>query len=229
MSFVDREDVMAVNEKLLIDLVKALFPDKKIQTTPFPRLTYKEAMVKYQTDRPDLRENKNDTNLLAFCWVIDFPFFEKTEAGGWTFTHNPFSAAKPEFTEDLLKGKNISQILTSQYDIVLNGSEIGGGSIRNHTPESLRAVFKVMGLSEDKISTNFAHMLEAFSFGAPPHGGIAWGLDRLFAILLNEDSIRDVIAFAKAGDGRDLMMNAPSEVDDDQLRDLGLQLRPKKK
>ncbi len=102
MSFVEREDVIALNEKLIIDIVTKLFPEKKIQETPFPRLSYKEAMEKYGTDRPDLRKDKNDPNLLAFCWVIDFPFFEKDDEGGWTFTHNPFSAPKPEFMADLL-------------------------------------------------------------------------------------------------------------------------------
>ena len=97
MSFVERDDVMAVNEELLIKIVKELYPEKKIQEIPFPRITYKESMEKYGTDRPDMRNDKNDPNLLAFCWVIDFPFFEKTDEGGWTFTHNPFSAPKPEF------------------------------------------------------------------------------------------------------------------------------------
>ncbi|HZZ99499.1 MAG TPA: aspartate--tRNA ligase, partial [Candidatus Paceibacterota bacterium] len=183
MSFVEREDVMRLNEEMLIALVKKLAPEKKIQEIPFPRLSYKEAMDKYGTDRPDLREDKNDPNLLAFCWVIDFPFFEKTDEGGWTFTHNPFSAAKPEFQKDLLEGKDIEHILTSQYDVALNGSEIGGGSIRNHTAEGLKAVFRIMGFDEERIERNFGHMLEAFSYGAPPHGGIAWGLDRLIMLL----------------------------------------------
>src|SRR5205814_649408 len=134
----------------------------------------------------DLRADKNDPNLLAFCWVIDFPFFEKTDGGGWTFTHNPFSAAKQEFWQDLLQSQNIENILTSQYDVVLNGSEIGGGSIRNHTAEGLKAVFKIMGFDDDRIERNFGHMLTAFSYGAPPHGGIAWGLDRFIALLTDE-------------------------------------------
>ncbi len=222
MSFVEREDVMAVNESLLLHLVKTLMPDKKIQEVPFPRLTYKEAVEKYGSDRPDLRKDKADPNLLAFRWVIDFPFFEKTETGGWTFTHNPFSSPKPEFMDDLLAGKNIESILTTQYDIVLNGFEIGGGSIRNHKEEALRKVFEIMGYEKEQIEENFGHMLRALSFGAPPHGGIAWGLDRLVALLRNQDSIREVIAFAKTGEGRDLMMDSPSPISEKQLRELSI-------
>mgnify|MGYP001561055648 CR=1 FL=1 len=160
--------------------------------------------------------------------MIDFPFFEKTDgvppAGEWTFTHNPFSAPKPEFIDDLLAGKNIPEILTSQYDVVLNGWEIGGGSIRNHKPEALSSVFKIMGFSEKQIQENFGHMLQAFSYGAPPHGGIAWGFDRLMMVLENEPNIREVIAFPKTGDGRDLMMGAPSEVSKEQLKELHIKI-----
>jgi len=224
MSFVEREDVIQLNEDLLIKLVQKLTPEKKIQEIPFPRLSYYEAMEKYNTDRPDLRKDKDDPNLLAFCWVVDFPFFEKTDNGGWTFTHNPFSAPKPEFLADLLSRENIESILTSQYDVILNGSEIGGGSIRNHTTDSLRAVFKIMGFEDEKIDQNFGHMLQAFSFGAPPHGGIAWGLDRLITILMNEPNIREVIAFPKTGDARDLMMESPSDLETKQLKELHLKI-----
>jgi aspartyl-tRNA synthetase len=185
-------------------------------------------MEKYGTDRPDMRKDKNDPNLLAFCWVIDFPFFEKTEDGGWTFTHNPFSAPKPEFMQDLLEKKNIGDILTTQYDVAMNGSEIGGGSIRNHRPEALRAVFQIMGFEDERIDKNFGHMLQALSYGAPPHGGIAWGLDRFVTLLAGEPNIREVIAFPKTGDGRDLMMEAPSEVDPKQLKELGIEIKNKK-
>jgi aspartyl-tRNA synthetase len=222
MSFVQREDVMKLNEELLIAIVQTLYPEKKIQETPFPRLTHKEAMEQYQTDRPDLRKDKDDPNLLAFCWVIDFPFFEKDDNDGWTFTHNPFSAPKPEFMNDLLEKKSIGEILTSQYDIVLNGSEIGGGSIRNHTAEALMRVFEIMGFEGERIESNFGHMLHALQSGTPPHGGIAWGFDRLIAMLHNEPNIREVIAFPKTGDARDLMMSSPSELQAKQLKELGL-------
>ncbi|WKZ27310.1 MAG: aspartate--tRNA ligase [Candidatus Paceibacterota bacterium] len=225
MSFVQREDVMALNEELLIHLVQKLWPEKKIQEIPFPRISYKEAMEKYGTDRPDLRTDKEDPNLLAFCWIIDFPFFEKTDEGGWTFTHNPFSAPKPEHMSDLLAQKNIGEILTTQYDVALNGFEIGGGSIRNHQPQALRAVFEIMGFPAERIEANFGHMLKALEFGAPPHGGIAWGFDRFMAILQNEPNIREVIAFPKTGDARDLMMQSPSPIEEKQQRELHIVTR----
>jgi len=220
MSFVEEEDVIELNERLLISVVQNLFPEKKIQEIPFPRISYKDAMEKYHTDRPDLRNDKTDPNLLAFCWVVDFPFFEKDDEKKWTFTHNPFSAAKKEFAEDLMHKKNIEKILTTQYDIALNGFEIGGGSIRNHRPEALEKVFEIMGYKKETIYEKFGHMMQAFKFGTPPHGGIAWGLERLIAILRNEPNIREVIAFPKTGDGRDLMMQAPAEVDKKQLKEL---------
>lgn len=224
MSFITREEVMELNEKMLIHLVKTLMPEKKIQEIPFPKFSFKEAVEKYGSDRPDLRKDKTDPDSLAFCWIMDFPFFEKTEEGEWTFTHNPFSSPKPEHLDLLMNKKNIDEILTTQYDIVLNGFEIGGGSIRNHKPEALKKVFEIMGYEEKTIEANFGHMLKALSFGAPPHGGIAWGLDRLIAVLLNEVTIREVIPFAKTGEGKDLMMQAPSQVSDKQLRELGIKI-----
>lgn len=240
MSFADEEDIMQITEKLLIEIVTELYPHKKIQEVPFPRIPYAKAMAEYKIDRPDVRTDKNDPNLLAFCWVVDFPFFEKnqknangtstngTGAGisNWTFTHNPFSAVKPEFTEKLMSSTaaspDMNNLIAAQYDIVLNGYEIGGGSIRNHKPESLVKVFEIMGYDNETVEKNFGHMLHAFKSGTPPHGGIAWGFDRLMMILENEPNIREVIAFPKTGEGRDLMMNAPSTVSGDQLRDLGI-------
>ena len=131
--------------------------------------------------------------------------------------------------EHLMKKEKIGEIITTQYDVVLNGFEIGGGSIRNHQPEALQKVFEIMGHKPEKIKENFGHMLDALSYGAPPHGGIAWGLDRLMAILENEPNIREVIAFAKTGEGRDLMMKAPSEVSSEQLKELGIEIRKAKK
>ncbi len=229
MSFVSQEDVMQINEKLIVDLVKTLYPEKEIQVLPFPRLSYKEAMGKYGNDKPDLRNDKNNPNLLAFCWVIDFPFFEKTDNGAWTFTHNPFSAPKPEFTLDLMEKKNIEGIMAAQYDIVLNGCEIGGGGIRNHKPEALKKVFEVMGYSNEQIEENFSHILAALGSGTPPHGGLAFGFDRLMMLLQNEPNIREVIAFAKTGDGRDPMMQAPSEVSTKQLQELAVTIAKLKK
>ncbi|MEK7452113.1 MAG: aspartate--tRNA ligase [Patescibacteria group bacterium] len=240
MSFVSREDVMQLVETMMIEMVKVCAPKKRIQQIPFQRLSYTEAMSKYGTDKPDLREDKNDPNLLAFGWVIDFPFFEKTDPStgsgqesGWTFTHNPFSSPKPEHMEMLMSakggsasgGENIGEILTTQYDIVLNGYEAGGGSIRNHNPEALRKVFEVMGFTDEQINEQFGHMLEAFSYGAPPHGGIAPGIDRLVMILANEPNIREVIAIPKTGDARDVMMGAPSDMPKRELNDVHIALK----
>jgi aspartyl-tRNA synthetase len=220
MSFVEREDVMALIEQMVIAMIEKVAPEKKIQRVPFPRLSYAEAMEKYGTDRPDLRKDKNDPHELALCWVIDFPFFEKTDEGGWTFTHNPFSSPTPEHREWLMEKSNLDKILTTQYDIVLNGYEIGGGSIRNHQSEPLKRVFEIMGFSEEQIKAQFGHMLKAFTFGAPPHGGIALGLDRVIALLNNEPNIREVIPFPKTGDARDLMMGAPSVMPQKTLDDV---------
>lgn len=224
MSFVKQEEVMALNEKLLIEIVSKLYPEKQIQEVPFPRISYKDAIEKYGNDRPDVREDKNNPNVLAFCWVVDFPFFEKAEGerSQWTFTHNPFSAATPEYTEALRSKENIGEIKTAQYDIVLNGYEIGGGSIRNHDPKLLKTVFEILGYSEEEINNDFGHMLKALGSGTPPHGGIAWGFDRLMMLLQGEPNIREVIAFPKTGEGKDPMMNAPSEVSAKQLKELGI-------
>jgi len=229
MSFIKQADVMEIIERLFIELIRKLYPEKKIQKIPFPRITYQRAMERYNSDRPDLRNNKTNSDLLAFCWVIDFPFFEKDEKEGWTFTHNPFSAPKSKFMEDLLHKRNIENILTTQYDIVLNGFEIGGGSIRNHQSEALEAVFEIIGYKKEEIKEKFGHMLKAFEYGAPPHGGIASGIDRFLAILQNEPSIREIIAFPKTGDSRDLMMDAPSEVSEKQLKELKIKISKKTK
>jgi len=225
MSFVEKTDVMSINEELLIKIVKEISPNKKISQVPFPRLTYKQSMDKYGTDRPDLRANKEDPDELAFVWITDFPFFEKDKSGKWTFTHNPFSSPIDEHLQWLMEGKNIGEILTTQYDAVLNGFEIGGGSLRAHKPEQLRKVFEIMGFDDTRINENFGHMLEALTFGAPPHGGIAWGLDRVAAVLTNEPNIREVIAFPKTGEGRDPMMGSPAPITEEQLRELHLKIK----
>lgn len=228
MSFVEPEDIMSLNEELLINVVKTLYPEKRIQQIPFPRMTYKEAMDTYGNDRPDIREDKSDENLLAFLWVTDFPAFEKTGAdnldgtGEWTFTHNPFSKPQEKSMEDFRNKTNIGDIVTTQYDITMNGFEIGGGSIRHHNAQDQKTAFEIMGYSDEKIEASFGHMLKALGYGAPTHGGIAWGFDRLVMLLENEPNIREVIAFAKTGEGRDLMMGAPIEVGVKQMMELGI-------
>ena len=231
MSFVTREEVMKINEDLLIEIVTTLFPEKRIQQVPFPIFTYKEVMEKYNSDKPDIREDKNDPNLLAFCWVIDFPAFEKTGednvdgTGEWTFTHNPFTGIQDGSQSDFLEKKNIGSILSTQYDIAMNGYEIGGGGIRLHKAEELKTAFEIMGYDDERIEVNFGHMLRALASGTPPHGGIAWGLDRLLMILLNEQNIREVIAFPKTGEGRDVLMKAPSPAPLKTLRELKIEVK----
>ncbi len=227
-SFVSSDDIMNLIENILIETVEKLYPEKIIQEKPFPRISYKEAMEKYGNDRPDIREDKNNPNLLAFLWVIDFPFFEKTDNDKWTFTHNPFSAPQKEYKEAFLNKEKIGEILSDQYDIVLNGLEIGGGSIRSHESGMLKKTLEVIGLDEESISRDFGHMLKALSSGAPPHGGIALGFDRLLSIFQNEPNIREVIAFPKTGDGRELMTGSPSDVPKNQLEELGIEIKKKK-
>ncbi len=232
VSFVNRDEVMALNEKILINVVTKLFPEKSIQAIPFPRISYKDAMATYGNDRPDIREDKTDPNVLAFCWIVDFPFFERTDKsdnpqaqGEWTFTHNPFSRPIEEHMSNLMDKKDLESILTTQYDIVLNGYEIGGGSIRNHTYDALMKVFEILGHDGETIEQNFGHMIHAFKTGTPPHGGIAWGFDRLMMLLLDEPNIREVMVFPKTGEGRDPMMQSPSEISQKQLDELSIVLK----
>ena len=127
--------------------------------------------------------------------------------------------------DDLMEKKNIGNIISTQYDIAMNGYEIGGGSIRLHKAEALRKVFEIMGYSDERIEANFAHMLRALASGTPPHGGIAWGLDRLLMLLLNEPNIREVIAFPKTGEGKDLLIQAPSPAPEKTLKELKIEVK----
>ncbi|TSC90793.1 MAG: aspartyl-tRNA synthetase [Parcubacteria group bacterium Gr01-1014_2] len=233
----EERDIMDLIEKLMIEVVGQV-EDKKISQKPFPVFSYQEAISKFGADKFDLRKNKDDKNELAFAWVINPPFFEKSKEGEWTFTHNPFSASfldrkrgfgdwLDESLRGVLKDSDMANIKAAQYDLVLNGFEIGGGSIRNINVGVLVRVFQILGYSKEKIQRDFQHMIEAFNYGVPPHGGIALGLDRLVMILVNEPNIREVIAFPKTGDARDPMMDSPSEIDRKQLKELGLEIKKK--
>lgn len=230
-SFTSQEEILNLIEELFTRLVEELYPEKRISQKPFPRISYKEAMEKYGSDKPDLRKDKNDPNELAFVFVVDFPAFEwKETEKRWDAVHHPFTQPRVKDVEDFKKQfkENPASILADQYDLALNGYEIAGGSIRIHDPALLMEVFEAMGNRREDIEEKFGHMLEAFSYGVPPHGGIASGLDRFVAILQNEPNIREVIAFAKTGDGRDLMMRSPSEVTKEQLDELHIQIKHKK-
>jgi len=161
-------------------------------------------------------------------WVHDFPMFEWDEEGKrWSAMHHPFTAPR-DGHEDLLL-TDPARALAKGYDMVLNGWEIGGGSIRIHRAEVQAKVFKALGISEEEARAKFGFLLDNLQYGAPPHGGIAFGLDRLVALMAGEQSIRDVIAFPKTQRAQDLLVGAPSPVDEKQLRELGIRLREKPK
>ncbi|HEX6778366.1 MAG TPA: aspartate--tRNA ligase [Ktedonobacterales bacterium] len=163
-------------------------------------------------------------DVMGLCWVIDFPLLEWNEEDGrYQAEHNPFSNMQEEDVP-LLETEPL-KVRARQYDVICNGYEIGGGSIRINQAELQRQVFRLLGLSEEQIQEQFGHMLEAFEYGAPPHGGIALGLDRLVMLLADEDSIRDVIAFPKTQSAQDLLMQAPSAVSPEQLRDLHVRVQ----
>ncbi len=224
MSFVEQEDILGFTEKMFIELVQKLYPEKEFSQIPFPRMTYKESIEKYGSDKPDLRKDKNNPNELAFAWLVDFPMFEKGEDGSLQAVHHPFCSVKDEDLDKFMKGEDLLSVRANAYDLVLNGYELSSGSIRIHQQDVQKQVFKLLGISEEEQQLKFAHMLEAFTFGAPPHGGFAPGIDRVVMIMENEPNIREVIAFPKTGEGRDLMMSAPSETGEKQLKELGLKI-----
>ena len=354
MSFVEQEDVFKVVEKLLVNTFKK-FSDKKLLFDKFPKITFKDAMLKYGSDKPDLRnpliinditeifkredvsfdifkklvksgslvrsivtkDTKNkprsffdnidkwakeqgasglayftfenekglsgkgpigkffskesleeimkltdakvgdsiflacskqkdlekitalardkiaqDLNLIddktfAFCWVVDYPMFEKDETTNKIkFSHNPFSM--PQGKIDQLNYENPLEILAYQYDIVCNGIELSSGAIRNHIPKLMYELFSIAGYSKNDVDQKFSGMINALSYGAPPHGGIAPGIDRILMLLANEKNIREVTMFPMNQNAQDLMMNAPSEVNHSQLKELNINLKSKK-
>ncbi len=352
MSFVQREDVMTLMEKMYTEMVKALLPHKKMLLEPWPRLTYPEAMARFGKDTPDmrfglelqdvtewakgsgfkvfeeavaagghvrginakalggysrkeidaltelvkqhgakglaylavtpegeerssfskflspeglaalkkamaaekgdllvfvadkpavvfeslgrLREHLGETlglpdpNVLAFCWVIDFPFaFWSEEEKRWDPSQHLFTSPMPD--DIALIEKDPGRMRGTQYDMVLNGTEVAGGSIRIHDRKLQSRIFKLIGLSEEVAQERFGHMLEAFEYGAPPHGGIASGIDRLAMIFADETSIREVMAFPKNQAARDVMADAPSPAEDKQLKELHIKVDMPKK
>ncbi|WP_440643506.1 aspartate--tRNA ligase [Candidatus Pelagibacter sp. HIMB123] len=354
MSFVEQEDVFNVVEKLMVNTFKN-FSTKKLMFNKFPKISYKEAMLKYGTDKPDLRNplivnditeiftredvsfeifkklvksgsrvrcivTKNtkdkprsffdnidkwakeegasglayftfekdkdisakgpigkffsqdslaeimkitnceigdsifmacgkqgelekitalardkiakdldliDENVFAFCWIVDYPMFEKDESTNKIeFSHNPFSMPQGDLSEKDFE--NPLDILAYQYDIVCNGIELSSGAIRNHKPELMYKLFSIAGYNKNQVDEKFSGMINALSYGAPPHGGIAPGIDRIVMLLANEKNIREVTMFPMNQNAQDLMMNAPSEVNPDQLKELNLTLKNKK-
>jgi aspartyl-tRNA synthetase len=163
------------------------------------------------------------------AWVVDFPMFEKTDEGRWTFTHNPFSMPAVYDLDKHMNGKEeeIGSIIAQQYDLILNGYEIGGGSVRAHKPEILEATYKNMGYNKEEMLKSVGTMYKAFHYGAPPHGGIAWGIDRLMMILEKKASIREVMAFPKTGTSEDLLFGAPSMLSDKKVEEMNVKVMRK--
>lgn len=228
MSFVNEGEVRALDEEMMTTVFEAM--GYTIKEKPFPVFTYAQAMEQFGADKFDMRTDEDKANnVMAFAWVVDFPMFEKDKEGKWTFTHNPFSMPKEEHIQDLLNGENLESIIAQQYDLVCNGYETGGGSIRAHKPEILKAVFKVLGYNDEQIEEQFGHMLKALSCGAPPHGGIAHGVERLMMIIAGEAYLREVQAFPQTSSGRTSVTDAPSDLSIEQLKELGISIIEKKK
>jgi len=223
MAFCEQEDILNLTEELMIGLTSEVFK-KEIEEIPFPRLTHKQATEKYHSDKPDLRKDKKGKKM-SFVWVLDFPMFEyHEEEKKWGPQHHPFTAINPQDLELLKKGEDLGKIRAAQYDLALNGNEIFGGSMRTTEPEVLSRVFKLLGHSQKEIEERFGHLLTAFAYGVPPHGGIASGLDRLLMVLLGEKNIREIVPFPTTGKGTTAVMDAPSRVDPKQLRDLHIKI-----
>ena len=222
MSFASQEDIIDLTERLMTEIVEKL-TDKKLTFKPFLRISYKEAMEKYQSDKPDLRKNPDDPNELAFVWVLDWPFFEWNDREKRLDAMHHIFTAPQEKDIPLLESDPL-KVHSWQHDLACNGNEVAGGSIRNHRPDIQRKILELVGIKKEEIEGKFGHLLKAFEYGVPPHGGIAPGLDRLMMLLCNEPNIREVIAFPKTGDNRDLMMNAPSPISEAQLKENHLKI-----
>jgi len=223
MSFTTQEEILNLTEALFTEMTEKVFK-KKLFKKPFPRFTHAEAMKKFGSDKFDLRKKK-DPDIAAFAWVIDFPLFEKTKERELTSSHHPFTAPKDK--DIPLLDKNPMKVHSWQHDLVCNGYEVGGGSIRITDPKIQRKVFKILGLSDKEIEKKFGHLLKAFEYGVPPHGGIAPGIDRLLLALTGEESIRELIAFPMTAGGQTAVMDAPSEVDEEQLKELKIKVNKK--
>jgi len=226
MSFVEQADIMAMVEGLVLRACETV--GATIKTKPFPVFSHVEAMQKFGDDKFDLRTSgEKEAGTLAFAWVKDFPVFERSPAtrSGWTYSHNPFTALGPEDEEKLLDGRDIGALVSLQYDLVCNGAEVGGGGIRIAKRPVLEKVFETLGHSKEEIRELFGHMLEALEYGAPPHGGIALGVDRLIMVITGEKYLREVQAFPMTSGGKTAVMEAPTEVDPKQLAGLGLEMK----
>lgn len=228
MSFVEQEDILKLTEELFRQITEKVFK-KKVLEYPFPRISHKDALEKYGADKFDLRKDK-DPNILAFAFVVDFPLFtEQTKenfyhgSGSAKFapSHHMFTAPHPD--DIPLLDSNPAKVRGLQHDLVCNGYEVGGGSIRIHQREIQEKIFSLIGFSTEQ-KEQFNHMLEAFTYGVPPHGGIAPGIERLLMVATGEENTREVMAFPMTGSGQTAVMDAPSAADPKTLKELKLKV-----
>lgn len=223
MSFADEEDLFGLSE----DLMKMLFKESIgiNLKTPFPRMNYSDAIAQFNTDKPDRRKSKEE-NIFSFLWVTEFPLFKfNEEESRWESEHHPFTSVHPDDIKLLDAKEDLKRVRARSYDLVVNGVELGSGSIRINDRNLQEKIFKIIGLKEEDALLRFGFLLDAFKYGAPPHGGIAFGLDRLLTLLVGCESIRDVIAFPKTQRAFCPMTNAPSPVDEKQLNELNIKVK----
>ncbi|OGX37086.1 MAG: hypothetical protein A3G91_05980 [Omnitrophica WOR_2 bacterium RIFCSPLOWO2_12_FULL_50_9] len=219
MSFVTEEDIFALAERLFQTIFREV---KGVEISiPFPRMTHAQAMKEYHSDKPDLRKQGEAFSL---AWIVDFPMFKfNEEEKRWESEHHPFTSLREEDLVFIEQGE-YEKVRARSYDLVLNGNELGSGSIRIHKKDMQKKIFDIIGLTSQEAEKRFGFLLRAFEYGAPPHAGVAFGIDRLVAILTGLESIRDTIAFPKTQKGNCLLTDAPTQVDSRQLKELGLKV-----
>ncbi len=220
MSYISEDDLFNLCERLIVKLFKEIKNiDIKI---PFKKLSYQQALKEYGTDKPNLKGRDN----YQFIWIVDFPLFKyNQEEKCWESEHHPFTAPREADLSVLDESKELGRVRARSYDLVLNGQEVASGSMRIHGQDLQEKIFKIIGIDKKEAQKRFGFLLEAFRYGAPPHGGIAFGLDRLLAVLSQEESIREVIAFPKTQQGLCPLTGAPSEVEKKQLEELGIEIK----
>jgi len=218
MSFVEAEDIMNFVEELYKYVFKKVLD---IELKNFTKLTYEESIKKYGTDKPDLRKDKNNKKEFAFCWIYDYPLFNyNKDEKRWEPEHHMFTMPKEEFIKDL--EKNPGKVKGDLFDIVLNGVELGSGSMRVSNPELQERIMKVIGLSKKEANKKFGFLLNAYRYGGPVHGGMGLGFDRMVALMLGYKDIREVIPFPKNKSAQNLMDDSPSEIDEKQLKEVNI-------
>ena len=220
MSFVESDDIMQFVEELYRFIFKEILG---IELKKFEKLTYDEAMKKYRSDKPDLRKDKDNAKEFAFCWIYDFPLFSyNKDEKRWEPEHHMFTSPKKEHLQFL--DKDPGKVKGELFDIVLNGVELGSGSIRISNPELQERVMKVIGMTKEEARKKFGFLLDAYEYGGPIHGGMGLGLDRLVALMLGYNDIREVIAFPKNKAAQNQMDGSPAEVDKKQLEEAHIKL-----